>query len=265
MLYTHPVANEILDPSKGKNWRKEGFWGYQHTIWHNPGSIGVKFAIQPEGKLLSVNFDDRLARAFKLPIIDQHVQDIKALVTDGTIQRTKKAELHKAIMDNRDTLERILYFYCHGHGADSDAGPDLAKPHLVLSDGETVCADDFLDWADGKLPTSPLIFINACQGGQMTSMFYETFAAALLNLGAVGLIGAQIDIPAVFAVEYGKRVLSQFLARQGSRTRLGRIMSEANRTFFDQHRNPLGFVYSLYYGVNCFINWATVSKATART
>ena len=269
MLYTHPIAGESLE-AYGKNWRKEGFWGYQHTIWHNPENIDVKFKIRPNGRLLSINFDDRLATALQLPIIDEHVQEIVALGggEESTPARRRKAELRDAFAKDRDSLERILYFYCHGHGSMDNSGSSSSQPCLILSDGEQVCARDLNDWADGKLPTSPLVFINACQGGQMTTMFYQTFASALLNLGAVGLIGAQIDIPAVFAVEYGKRILSEFLRRpdtdrpkspssRGSRPRLGCIMSGVNRRLFDQHRNPLGLVYSLYYGVNCFIDWET--------
>ena len=264
MLYTHPIAGQSLD-SKGTNWRKEGFWGYQHTIWHNPEVREIKFMIRPDGKLLlSVNFDDRLATTLKLPIIEQHVQEICALAGNSTIERRKKADLCDAFANNPDSLERVLYFYCHGRTRDDKDRE--CQPHLILSDGEEVSAHDFRDWSKGNLPTSPLIFINACQGGQMTTMFYQTFAAALLKLGAVGLIGAQIDIPAVFAVEYGRRILSEFLHRaetkrtgsaspQIRRPRLGRIMSEVNRSLLDQHRNPLGLVYSLYYGVNCFIDW----------
>ena len=102
--------------------------------------------------------------------------------------------------------------------------------------------------------------INACQGGQMTTLFYKSFAKQLLREGAVGLIGPQIDVPAVFASAYGELLLQQFLARSSeSVRRLGPLMQSVNQTMWDTHKNPLGLVYSLYHGVNCFIDWPQVA------
>ncbi len=58
---------------------------------------------------------------------------------------------------------------------------------------------------------TPFIFINACQGAHITTMFYETVAEAFLALDAIGIIGPQIDIPVKFAAEYAKRFLSRLV------------------------------------------------------
>ena len=84
---------------------------------------------------------------------------------------------------------------------------------------------------------------------------YSGLPEQLLKEGAVGLIGAQIDVPAVFAVEYAKEILTGFLARTAERVRLGPLMREVNQKLWDVNRNPLGFVYSLYRGVDCFVDW----------
>jgi hypothetical protein len=257
MLYTHPVPGEKLAPD-GANWRKEGFWGYQHLVYHNPDELvpGATGSLDPKAPtLLSVNFDDRLAGDLKLPVIDSHIRSIGELVAEPRIRRTKKAELKLDFTSKRESLERILYFYCHGRGT----GPDITKPidpHLILVDGE-IKASDFEDWADGDkpLPTKPLIFINACQGGQMQTMFYQSFAVTLMKQGAVGLIGAQIDVPAVFAAEYAERVFRAFLAESKEPVRMGPLLQKVSRSMWDDHKNPLGLIYSLYRGVNCFIDW----------
>lgn len=258
MMYTHPVQGQRLAPD-GANWRKEGFWGYQHLVHHNPVQLRLAATgrLNPQASaLLSVNFDDRIARNLNLPVIDSHINVIEKLVAEPRIRRTKKAELANDFTNNRENLESILYFYCHGKGIGADSSKPL-EPHLILTDGE-VNAGDFEHWAGGgdkPLSTSPLIFINACQGGQMQTLFYQSFAVTLLKQGAIGLIGAQIDVPAVFAAEYGQRIFSAFFAKSKEPVRMGRLLQKVNRMMWDDHNNPLGLVYSLYRGVNCYIDW----------
>ena len=36
---------------------------------------------------------------------------------------------------------------------------------------------------------------------------------------------------------------------------MGPLMREVNRAMWDTRNNPLGLVYSLYRGVDCFIDW----------
>jgi hypothetical protein len=257
MFYTHPVPGEKLAPD-GSNWRKHGFWAYGHIVQQSPESFEIDNRIQPgpEGTaLLSVNFDERLSTSLNLPAIDHHIQLIAKLGGRGCTRRTKKAELELGFTQKRDSLERILYFYCHGYGSSCGAALNLGPPYLVMTD-DVVSASDFEHWGGGaKLPMSPLVFINACQGGQMTNMFYDSFAVELLRQGAVGLIGAQIDVPAIFAAAFGQLLLGRFLGQSNRRIRLGPLLREINRTMWDEHNNPLGLVYSLYRGVDCFVDW----------
>lgn len=254
MLYTHPVEGEKL-ADDGSNWVKNGFWGYRHIVQQTPKSYKHANAIQPDaegGIPASVNVDDRLSTALNLPVIDDHIEFLRGL--GAKIKRTKKSELELVFKENRRKLERILYFYCHGHG--SGSGASTSPPCLEMTD-DFVSAFDFERWADGaKLPTSPLVFINACQGGQMTTMFYESFAVELLNEGVVGLIGAQIDVPAVFAVQYAKEIFEQFFDRTTTqKQRLGPLVKKVNQKLWDKNNNPLGIVYSLYRCIDCFIDW----------
>jgi hypothetical protein len=256
MLYTHPVAGEDLELD-GSNWKKEGFWGYRYIIQQSPERIDLETRISPTaGEVpFSINFDTRLSQTLELPVIDQHLESIRGFGEKSCTKRTTKTELQKDFTAGRSNLERIIYFYCHGRGSRDASGVNLDETYLRMTD-DTVSAFDFQLWAEEKkLPTSPLIFINACQGGQMTTMFYKTLAAELLGQGAVGLVGAHIDLPAVFAIEYAQRVFTKLFARGQDRVRLGPLLREVNRSLWDDHRNPLGPVYSLYRGVDCFIDW----------
>lgn len=257
MLYTHPAANEELYPD-GSNWDKRGFWGYQHIIQHSPEAFDTESRIRPNSTgevALSVNFDDRLSVALKLPSIEEHIKSVSALGGQACIRRTTKREIAAVFVRERASLEPILYFYCHGHGSSSGGLPILSSPCLKFTDGD-ISASDFKNWAKGKkLPTKPLVMINACQGGQMTTLFYESFANELLKEGAIGLIGAQIDVPAVFASAYGQLLLTDFFSRDEGVVRLGPLMRSVNQRMWDKYNNPLGLVYSLYRGVDCFIDW----------
>ena len=44
--------------------------------------------------------------------------------------------------------------------------------------------------------------------------------------------------------------------------RLGPLLREVNREMWDKHNNPLGLIYSLYRGVNCFIDWTEDTAAS---
>ena len=254
MVYTHPTPDEAL-ASDGSNWKKEGFWGYQHTVWQNTKKQGLKSEITLSDVVLSLNFDETLPSTLKLPGLTEHFDKISALAGNRSIRRTKKAELETAFRNRRATIESIVYFYCHGRGATTSGNVNLRDTQLRMTD-QPISTYDLQLWSGNeKLPTHPLVFINACQGGQMTTMFYKTLAAELLRQEAVGLIGAQIDIPAVFAAEYGHRILSTFLARSNRSVRLGTVIRDVNRFVFNEHRNPLGLAYSLYRGANCFIDW----------
>jgi hypothetical protein len=248
MLYTHPVPGETLF-ADGSNWTKDGFWGYRHIVQQSPENIDTINGISPDkgSVALSVNFDDRIFSQEKPPVTAAHIAFLGELAGSKFIKRTKKAELANGFTRGRDGLERILYFYCHGHGSSSDSGVSVDPPHLLMVDGK-VAASDFQIWAKEKkkLPTSPLVFINACQGGQMTTMFYESFAVELLKQGAVGLVGAQIDVPTVFGPVYAQRLFEKFFAKDKGRVRLGPLMREANQVMWDDHNNPLGLIYSLY-------------------
>jgi len=263
MLYTQPEGSAKL-VDDGSNWVKAGFWGYQHIVQQTSEKYKLENAIRPDSTgavPASINFDDRISKVMKLPVIDEHIEFLRQL--GAKITRTKKSELEAVFKQKRCDLERIVYFYCHGHG--SGGGASISPPYLEMTD-DSVSAFDFQRWAGGeKLPTSPLVFINACEGGQMTTMFYQSFAVELLDEGAVGLVGTQIDVPAVFAVEYAKEVFEKFFDRTSTRKeRLGPLLKKVNRKLWDMNNNPLGLVYSLYRSIDCYIDWANTPVNNGR-
>ncbi|MFL6334717.1 MAG: hypothetical protein ACJ754_15510 [Pyrinomonadaceae bacterium] len=262
MLYTHTRPGGLAHD--GSNFDPKGFWGYQHVIEHNTDEVVLETGIRPEraGPLpASMNFDETIDARLGVGCVKKQQELFERLERLNLIARTERRrrdELRLAL-EGGNFQDRILYFYCHGEGASGTDGPSLMSANLRLSDGEPITGNDIAYWlrARRELPSHPLVFINACQGGQMTTLFYQTIAAQFLRQKAVGLVGCQIDIPAPFAAEFARRLLSEFIDSRSpapEKVRLGPLLNRLTRELMDVHHNPLGLVYSLYRGADCYID-----------
>jgi hypothetical protein len=269
MLYTHPEPGGLA--SHGSDFKPEGFWGYRHVIEHNTLDIQLETSIRPDGDgplPASINFDEKIDAQLGVTCVTEQQELFERLAGLNLIERTERRrrdELRRAL-EGGNFRDRILYFYCHGEGASGTDGPSLENANLRLTDGEPITGSDIAFWLRTwrELTSHPLVFINACQGGQMTTLFYQTIAAQFLQQKAVGLVGCQIDIPAPFAAEYARRLLSEFINSRRpapEKVRLGPLLNELTREFFDVHHNPLGLVYSLYRGADCYVDRAARGPA----
>src|SRR5262249_9195261 len=115
--------------------------------------------------------------------------------------------------------DAILLFCCHAV-QEGDSADIAAKPgYLTLSDRPredltTHITTGDIEVAIGMkaLVSHPVVFLNACEAGQINSMFYTGFARKFLELEACSVIGPQTEIPAAFAGEFAKRFFQRFLA-----------------------------------------------------
>jgi hypothetical protein len=260
MLYVHPGPKDRLRPD-GKDFRWEGFLGYQHIIEHNTEFAELTTAIQPEaGNRLaaSVNFDERIDDSLKVQCIGPQLEFLQNHARLRVTLRRRKDELRQALMSD-SFADRILYFCCHGIGGTNTEADlvNLRGAQITLTDDEPITDEDLAYWLrDRQLHSHPVVFINACQGGQLTTLFYQTLAAEFLKRKAIAVLGAQIDLPAVFACAYAHRFFEQFLSGgPQQRVRIGPLLQHLNREFLAKHCNPLGLVYSLYRGMDCFVDW----------
>jgi len=258
LLYTHPDESDDLAVD-GSNFRWEGFWGYRHIIEHNPEYSTLPWDLKPsaDGRLVtSFNIDDRIDAQLNVACIQPQRTFFQSLLGWGIIERTKKSEFIGAIASD-DFADQIVYFCCHGVGSGDPGRVSAALAQLTLSDDDPITATDIDYHMSGhEFHSHPIVFINACQNGQMTTLFYQTVAKMLLKKGASGLIGAQIDMPAVFAAEFAQRFFSGFFSRRGkNRILIGPLLRSTTRELLQEHKNPLGLAYSLYRGMDCFIAW----------
>ena len=88
-----------------------------------------------------------------------------------------------------------------------------------------------------------MVFLNACQGAELSPALYSGLVPYLVQKGARGVIGTEVDTPALFAAEFAKRFFPRFLS--GEET-LGEVMLALRREFVQHHHNVLGLVYAMY-------------------
>ena len=93
-----------------------------------------------------------------------------------------------------------------------------------------------------SLPSTPLLFINACESAELSPYFYDDFLTYFVTRGARGAIGTECKIPAVFASEWADRFFKRFLSGRS----LGKLFLELRREFYYKHNNLLGLAYALY-------------------
>jgi hypothetical protein len=259
------IYSEPLDID-GKNWRPEGFWGYQHLIDSAPlGKGGMKNDLEvPDGDplVMALQLDSGIDQQLKVPCIqlveDQLAKYGNALRIDRRIRRTALAQaLGQGPLD-----EHVLFFCCHAivDGVSTEIRSDEA--YLTLSDRspdpklDRITPDDILQWIDMRSfyedGRRPIFFLNACGSGQLNSIFYPSFGERFLELGASSVVGAQVELPAFFAGEFARRFFERFFTG-GTENQIGKILFDLRRAFFNDHKNPLGLIYSLYRGADIYL------------
>ncbi len=157
-------------------------------------------------------------------------------------------------MMKRQEPQHLLYFYCHqakGEGVTSEYGSkDYKELTRLMMDGEKegiiylkelkkLTQDNAI--LNFKYP--PLIFLNACDSGQLEmgdpSGFMEYF---IKDLRSVDYVGTEANVPASFADAYGKGFVEQFLQAKS----VGKILLGLNRHYAGEHNNPFGLYYTLF-------------------
>ncbi|MCU4671914.1 CHAT domain-containing protein [Microbacterium fluvii] len=150
--------------------------------------------------------------------------------------------------------DAVLYLYCHAEAsaADTDAS------RLILTGSESLTLGELEVYAPtgDRLPGHPLVFINACESGELTPLFYGGFVSYFLAKGARGVIGTECKTPALFASEWAKAFFDELFAG----TPLGETVLTLRRRFLADHANPLG----LLYGVHCDVDTVVSPALPAR-
>jgi len=163
--------------------------------------------------------------------------------------------------------EHVFYFWCHGKGGGDKPPLNIAPFELRLSDDRPITPSDIAAFmGEQEFVHRPIVFLNLCQGGQATSVFYRGFTDVFLNKKASVVIGPYADIPIIFAGKFARGFFDRFLQPRlpaSDFPQVGRILLDLRREFFDKHSNPLGLLYSLYWGADVFLREPLKRKTAA--
>ncbi|WP_127360948.1 hypothetical protein [Actinacidiphila soli] len=247
MLYGPPDIPAEVPP--GSAWRLDGFWGYRHVVEHGfsrgPYAFNSRIVVPDDTVTVGLNVDEKVDAEYP---DTPYVKDVIEFFNDNAhaVVRRCKDDLYDALT-SPEFADLITYFGCHGEVSGPGSAGQGEQPYLVL-DGERIFGAELMGWlAGGVLPSQPLVFVGACQGGQLSSLFYPSFGRHLLSCGARSLLGPQVDLPRAFASDYTTRLFGQFLQRGA---KLGDLVRTLARWYADEHRNPLGLNFSLYRGMD---------------
>jgi hypothetical protein len=100
-----------------------------------------------------------------------------------------------------------------------------------------------------------LVFLNAGYTGLPATAEPARVGGALIEAGAGGVLGPQIEMPQLFAAEYAHAYVTRYL---GGRETAGEIVHGLARHFADAWSNPLGFAYALQCGMDNRLERAAV-------
>ncbi|MFI7408852.1 CHAT domain-containing protein [Streptomyces sp. NPDC049627] len=226
------------------------FLGYRHQIEQTGGYYPELPTTQspappPVSPSVSLNHDTRVDAAGWTK-----ASEVAAVLARNTTYRERCT--HQDLVNDiaaGKVDEQFMYFWCHGWFQTEDADSPFFA--VQLSDGRDIDAQTVLARcsADAGTPLSrnPLVLLNACYAGVPGSAGLAHLGGALIQVGAAGVLGPQIEMPQVFAAEYALLYVTRYLT--GEET-AGVIARDLARHFADKHRNPLGLAYALHCGMN---------------
>ncbi|GAA4033669.1 CHAT domain-containing protein [Streptomyces plumbiresistens] len=256
-----PVPTRALSSNQDPTALYPRFLGHRHQIEQTGGAypwLSGRGEV-PDVPAVSLNHDERLDRKGQT-----RAAEVAALLAKNThfVERTTRAELRRALLD-AELHEHLMYFWCHGHFTPNGAHPPslalrLTDPTATV-DAHTVreCRGQP---GDGN-PFQPFVLLNACHAGVPAEGGDPAFlGGALIQAGARGILGPQIEMPQVFAAEYALEFLTRYL--RGSQT-AGEITRDVTRHFADDRHNPLGFAYALHCGMDARLERAERAEPSA--
>ena len=237
---------------------ESGFWGYQHVIEHDISRSISNRDPFPAPPRVAVHLDEGIDRDRRFQKILPNAQILAMFNEHGIVpaRRNDRPGFQGGLRAAAD--EHVFYFCCHATCGNigADGIEALKPPQLFLTNPppDPIQPKNIDTWLDEcqALPGRPMIFMNACEAAQTGSFLYNGFASTFLSHHAAAVIGPEIEIPAVFGVDYALKFFQDFL-KGGPENSVGKVLLRLRRQYMADHRNPLGLVYSLYRGSSLYL------------
>jgi hypothetical protein len=236
----------------------EGFWGFKHVIEYTPEfASGTPINFVPE-----IAVADKLALSFicnttidtqmKRPIIAGQRDFFNSAAGLTMTEYPNTTDLY-TLLNDPDHPAHVLYFYCHAVSNLPGEKGGVGGSKVVLSDGPATLDDlNFAAPLDKPpLKNAPLVFMNCCQSAELSPYLYDGLVPYLITKGARGVIGTEVDTPALFAAEFAKDFLTRFA--KGDQ-KLGDLLLDMRREYLLKKNNVMGLVYALHSSGEIYIS-----------
>jgi hypothetical protein len=233
-----PLAEEPCFLGDCPNYKKRsvvcpgGFWGFRHDLGlplHLPR--GEVAAVIPRGAGTRAFAPISTDPAFVLR--DEHLAELQHL-SPGWLEILRDRE---SCLARLDEPRQLVYFYCHG-----GVRPQTETPFLRVGplESDDILAESLVDrgvtWPE---PDRPLVFLNGCHTTAASpDAMFSMLTAFAAHCNAAGVIGTEITNFEPVAVEFGRSLVTQFLAGE----QVGRAVRVARLEVL-RHGNPLGLMY----------------------
>ncbi|HEU5013168.1 MAG TPA: CHAT domain-containing protein [Roseiflexaceae bacterium] len=246
LLYDRPFDENNVDP--------EGFWGFKHIVAYLPEfSTATLINFDPHihvdgalalGFVCNTTIDDDLKRNGFAPAVAPQASFLQSLAGVHVSTYTTISELY-TLLNNPDLAAQLLYFYCHAESVLPSEAGGVDDSRVILSDGPATLEDlNIYAGTDGApLKHAPLVFLNACQSAELSPYLYDGLVPYMIAKGARGVLGTEVDTPALFAAEFAQAFLQRFVA--GNQP-LGELLLDLRREYLTEKNNVMGLVYALY-------------------
>jgi hypothetical protein len=236
------------------------FWGFKHIIEYLPefsASTPVNFNPEIEvGDTVDIAFvcNNGIDTQFSRPIVQGQREFLNSLPNVSVKDYPTTQDLF-TLLKGPDSPP-LVYFYCHAVSKMPDEGGGADDSGVSLTDGKADVRTMKMRARTSLPPLTncPLIFLNACESAELSPYLYDGIMPYMVARGARGMIGTEVETPALFAAEFAKEFVKRFV--DGGIT-LGELLRDMRVEYLEQKNNIMGLVYALYSSGEICIKRAT--------
>jgi len=221
--------------SQKENYKPERFWGarfqFETLLTGQSNSDGkLPTRHQQPGKLrISMGMNSSIDEDWK----DHETRPVclqKAYCDTKLEGLGKYFERYEEIIElfHKSDPSSLIYFFCHG-----------SESELVFGEeNETIEASSVR--VDRYFPGWPIVFLNACEAGDIAPLSFYSFRTKFRSKRAFGIVAPSFPIPTMFAARYANMFFDRYLMREP----VGEIVYNMRQELLEK-KNPLGLWYSL--------------------
>lgn len=241
----------------------ESFWGFRHIIQYVPEftqttEVNFNPEIQVSDKLdvgfiYNTHLDEQLTQNGYPPPVQPQIDFLDKLDSIKLAKYTSVNDLYN-LLKKADSPHQFLYIYAHAES--SQAGENVEGSRVIFGDGQATVRD-MKSKARTNLPRleqAPLVFLNACESAELSPKVYTGIVPYLITRGARGVLGTEVETPALFASEFARQFIQRFAA---GNMPIGKLLLDMRREYVLQKRNVMGLAYALYSDGDILVKRAT--------